>query len=57
MKLYTIVHYDTIEKFGRFPHRNAVLGRKNTPEEEEYMKNPPTWGKTAAEVKEMERQK
>ena len=50
-------HYDTIEKFGRFPHRNAVLGRKNTPEEEEYMKNPPTWGKTAAEVKEMEKQK
>tara|TARA_A100001037_G_scaffold56738_1_gene49025 strand:+ start:1862 stop:2485 length:624 start_codon:yes stop_codon:yes gene_type:complete len=50
-------HYDTIKQFGRFPHRNEVLGRKNTPEEEEYMKNPPTWGKTAAEVEEMERKK
>ncbi len=26
-------HYDTIARFGRFPHRNAVLGRDSTPEE------------------------
>lgn len=50
-------HHDTIRQYGRFPHRNEVLGRQNTPEEDEYMKNPPTWGKTKAEVEEMERQK
>ncbi len=50
-------HHDTIKQYGRFPHRNEVLGRQNTPEEDEYMKNPPTWGKTKAEVEEMERQK
>jgi len=26
-------HYEAIERFGRFPHRNAVLGRDSTPEE------------------------
>ncbi len=31
------LHRDIIERFGRFPHRNKVLGRKNTPEEEEYL--------------------
>jgi uncharacterized protein (DUF924 family) len=30
-------HLDVIARFGRFPHRNAVLGRKNTSEEEEYL--------------------
>ncbi len=29
---------ETIERFGRFPHRNAVLGRANTPEEELFLK-------------------
>ena len=48
-------HHDTIKRFGRYPHRNEVMGRKNTPEEDEYMKNPPTWGKTKAEFEEMER--
>ncbi len=33
-------HRDVIARFGRFPHRNAVLGRANTPEEEEYLKDP-----------------
>jgi len=36
-------HYDTILRFGRFPHRNAVLGRKNTPIEDVYLKNPQKW--------------
>ena len=31
------LHRDIIEQFGRFPHRNKVLGRKNTPEEDEYL--------------------
>lgn len=30
-------HRDLIRKFGRFPHRNAVLGRTSTPEEEAFM--------------------
>lgn len=33
-------HHDVITKFGRFPHRNKILGRKNTPEEEEYLAEP-----------------
>ena len=30
-------HRDIIAKFGRFPHRNAVLGRSNTPEEQAWL--------------------
>lgn len=30
-------HYDVIARFGRFPHRNATLGRQTTPEEAEYL--------------------
>jgi uncharacterized protein (DUF924 family) len=30
-------HYDVIARFGRFPHRNAALGRESTPEESEYL--------------------
>jgi uncharacterized protein (DUF924 family) len=48
-----IGHHDAIKRFGRFPHRNAVLGRINTPEEEEYLKDPPMWGKTALEAAEL----
>jgi uncharacterized protein (DUF924 family) len=33
-------HRDVIRRFGRFPHRNAVLGRINTPEEEAYLAQP-----------------
>ena len=32
-------HRDIIARFGRFPHRNAALGRRDTPEEIEFMKN------------------
>ncbi len=31
------LHRDIIEQYGRFPHRNAVLGRENTAEEDEYL--------------------
>ena len=31
------VHHDIVRRFGRFPHRNAVLGRSSTPEEEAYL--------------------
>lgn len=33
-------HYDIIVRFGRFPHRNAILGRASTPEEIEFLKQP-----------------
>jgi len=35
---YARHHRDVIIRFGRFPHRNAVLGRSSTPEEIEYLK-------------------
>tara|TARA_R110000782_G_scaffold20391_1_gene55014 strand:+ start:874 stop:1536 length:663 start_codon:yes stop_codon:yes gene_type:complete len=31
------LHKDIIDQFGRFPHRNKLLGRENTPEEAEYL--------------------
>ena len=52
-----IAHRDAIRRFGRFPHRNRILGRPNTPEEEEYLKDPPLWGMTAAEAAELEERK
>lgn len=33
-------HFDIIKRFGRFPHRNAILGRESTPEEVEFLKQP-----------------
>jgi uncharacterized protein (DUF924 family) len=35
---YAEAHRDVIRQFGRFPHRNAVLGRESTHEEMEYLK-------------------
>ncbi len=34
---WAIDHADIIRRFGRFPHRNPVLGRTSTPEEEAYL--------------------
>lgn len=34
---WAIVHLDLIERFGRFPHRNAALGRETTPDEQAYL--------------------
>lgn len=31
------LHHDIVDRFGRFPHRNKLLNRKNTPEEDEYL--------------------
>ena len=33
-------HLRIVERFGRFPHRNATLGRASTPEEIEFLKQP-----------------
>ena len=35
---FEIAHKAIIDRFGRYPHRNAALGRKSTPEELEFMK-------------------
>lgn len=37
---YAKRHLEVIKRFGRFPHRNAVLGRESTPEEEEFLQQP-----------------
>lgn len=34
---YAIEHHETIARFGRFPFRNAALGRQSTPQETAYM--------------------
>ncbi|MCX7166246.1 MAG: DUF924 domain-containing protein [Rhodocyclales bacterium] len=37
---YALRHREVIARFGRFPHRNAILGRESTPEEIEFLKQP-----------------
>lgn len=37
---YARRHYEIIARFGRFPHRNAVLGRESTAEELEFLREP-----------------
>jgi len=37
---YAKQHKAIIDRFGRFPHRNAILGRESTPEEIEFLKLP-----------------
>ncbi len=37
---YAQRHRDVINRFGRFPHRNAILGRTSTPAEEMFLQMP-----------------
>jgi uncharacterized protein (DUF924 family) len=37
---YAVKHKVIIDRFGRFPHRNEILGRKTTDEEEKFLKEP-----------------
>jgi uncharacterized protein (DUF924 family) len=37
---YAEKHRDVIARYGRFPHRNAVLGRASTPEEQAFIAQP-----------------
>jgi uncharacterized protein (DUF924 family) len=39
-----VEHRDVIARFGRFPHRNEVLGRTSTPEELDYLRNANRYG-------------
>ncbi len=44
---YAIAHRDIIREFGRFPHRNAVLGRESSSSERRYLATGPTFGQSA----------
>ena len=37
---YAIRHRDIVARFGRFPHRNAILGRPSTAEEQAFLTQP-----------------
>lgn len=37
---FEIKHKNIIDRFGRYPHRNKILGRMSTPEELEFLKQP-----------------
>lgn len=37
---YAEQHANIVRRFGRFPHRNAVIGRESTPEELAFLKGP-----------------
>ncbi len=41
---YAIEHRDIVARFGRFPHRNEVLGRDCTPEELDYLQTAKRFG-------------
>ena len=49
MLRYARLHLELVERFGRFPHRNAILGRASTPEETEFLKsNTESFGQSAS---------
>ena len=37
---YAVQHFKIVERFGRFPHRNEILGRRTTPEETKFLSGP-----------------
>ena len=37
---YAVKHYEIVERFERFPHRNEILGRKSTDEETQFLTQP-----------------
>jgi len=37
---FELRHKAVIDRFGRYPHRNVILGRRSTPEEIEFLKRP-----------------
>lgn len=37
---YAVRHRDIVVRFGRFPHRNSILGRESTPEELSFLQQP-----------------
>lgn len=41
---YAVTHRDIIARFGRFPYRNAALGRTDSAEETEFLRDGPRFG-------------
>jgi uncharacterized protein (DUF924 family) len=41
---HAVDHRDIVARYGRFPHRNEVLGRASTPEEIDYLKTAKRFG-------------
>jgi len=39
-QVWAVKHHDVIRRFGRFPHRNAILARMSTPEEQAFLLEP-----------------
>jgi uncharacterized protein (DUF924 family) len=39
---YAVRHFEVIERFGRFPHRNRILNRASSAEEVLYLREPGT---------------
>lgn len=37
---FEVKHKEIIDQFGRYPHRNAILSRESTPDEEAFLKQP-----------------
>ena len=37
---FELRHKAVIDRFGRYPHRNVILGRQSTPQEIEFLKEP-----------------
>ena len=47
---YARQHLEIIEQFGRFPHRNAILGRQSSTAEDNFLRNGgPSFGQSAAD--------
>ncbi|RLQ87132.1 DUF924 family protein [Notoacmeibacter ruber] len=46
-KRFAEEHRDIIKRFGRFPHRNDVLGRQSTDEEKTYLADAESYGQTS----------
>ena len=46
---YAQKHRDIIARFGRFPHRNAILGRRDTAEEAAWLAGGEHFGQSAAD--------
>ncbi|WP_414527316.1 DUF924 family protein [Nodularia chucula] len=40
---HSLIHKKIIERFGRFPHRNSILGRNSTVAEKEFLQQPNSW--------------
>jgi uncharacterized protein (DUF924 family) len=43
-KRWSLEHLETLKEFGRYPHRNKVLGRENTDAEDLYLKDANSFG-------------